>query len=159
MKLSEVIDEYCKNDFSFSKLLEDMPYTFSDDEYIEVRNKMLHLDKEFISIKQKAKEGIEVSEKLLKIINTEKKNTTNEVKNLKKVDKINKFLAKQDAYSILDVYIMNSVAKDIQTVNTLSEDEDENMKKTLEISTVIYKALIKAVDELTPVLEETLKQL
>jgi len=54
---------------------------------------------------------------------------------------------------------MNSVAKDIQTVNTLSEDEDENMKKTLEISTVIYKALIKAVDELTPVLEETLKQL
>ncbi len=159
MKLSEAIDEYCKQDFSFSELLEDMPYTFSDDEYNEVKNTMLHLSKEFNSIKQKSKEGIETAEKLLKIINTEKHNTKNEAKSLKKVDKINKFLAKQDAYSILDVYIMASVAKDIQTVNNLSEDEDENMKKTLDISIVIYKALIKAVDKLAPVLEESLGQL
>lgn len=159
MKLSEAIDEYCKEEFSFSRLLEEMPYTFLDDEYIEVRNKMLHLSKEFASIKQKSKEGIEVAEKLLKIVNKEKNNAVGEAKNLKKIDKINKFLARQDAYNILDVYIMISVAKDIQTVNNLSEDEDENMKKTLEISTVIYKALIKAVDELAPVLEESLKQL
>ena len=159
MKLSEAIDEYCKRDFSFSKLLEEMPYTFSDDEYMEVKNKMLHLSKEFISIKQKSKEGIEVAGKLLKMINSEKKDAINEAKNLKKIDKINKFLARQDAYNILDVYIMTSVSKDIQTVNNLSEDEDENMKKTLKISTVIYKALIKAVDELTPVLEESLEQL
>ena len=37
--------------------------------------------------------------------------------------------------------------------------ENENMKKTLEISIAIYKALIKAVDELTPVLEESLEQI
>ena len=159
MKLSEAIDEYCKEDFSFSRLLEEMPYTFSDDEYIEVKSKMLHLSKEFTSIKQKSKEGIEVAEKLLKIVNNEKNNAVGEAKNLKKIDKINKFLARQDAYNILDVYIMTSVAKDIQTVNNLSEDEDENMKKTLEISTVIYKALIKAVDKLAPVLEESLEQL
>ena len=40
----------------------------------------------------------------------------------------------QDAYNILDVYIMNFVSKDIQTVNNLSENENENMKKTLEIA-------------------------
>lgn len=159
MKLSEAIDKYCKTDFSFASLLNEMPYTFSDDEYIEVRNVMLHLGKEFISIKQKSKEGLEAANKLLKIINTEKYNTKNENKNLKKIDKINKFLAKQDAYNILDVYIMNFVSKDIQTVNNLSENENENMRKTLDISIAIYKALIKAVDELTPVLEETLKQL
>ena len=159
MKLSEAIDEYCKVDFSFSKLLDEMPYTFSDSEYIEVRNKMLHLSKEFISIRQKSKEGLEAANKLIKIINTEKYNTKSENKNLKKVDKINKFLARQDAYNILDVYIMNFVSKDIQTVNNLSENENENMKKTLEISIAIYKALIKAVDELTPVLEESLEQI
>ena len=44
------------------------------------------------------------------------------------------------------------------TVNNLSEDEDENMKKTLEISVVVYKALVQAVEKLIPVLEETLEQ-
>ena len=82
-----------------------------------------------------------------------------EAKNLKKIDKINKFLEKQEAYDILDVYITNTVAKDLVTVNNLSEDEDENMKKTLEISVAIYKALIDAVEKLTPVLEETLEQI
>ncbi len=78
---------------------------------------------------------------------------------MKKINKINKFLEKQEAYDILDVYITNTVAKDLVTVNNLSEDEDENMKKTLEISVAIYKALIDAVEKLTPVLEETLEQI
>ena len=40
----------------------------------------------------------------------------------------------------------------------LSDDEGENMKKTLEISVSIYKALVEAVDSLTPVLQETLEK-
>ncbi|MCI9078499.1 MAG: motility associated factor glycosyltransferase family protein [Lachnospiraceae bacterium] len=159
MALSEVIDEYCKEEFSFNDMLDKMPYTFSDEEYSEVKDNIIHLRKEFNDIKQKSKEGIKAAEKVISIINKGEDNPVNEAKNLKKVDKINKFLAKQDAYSILDVYITNSVSKDLQTVNMLSDDEDENMKKTLEISVSIYKALIEAVDSLTPVLEETLEKL
>ena len=159
MALSEVIDQYCKEEFSFNGMLDKMPYTFSDEEYSEVKDNIMHLRKEFNDIKQKSKEGIKAAEKVISIINKGEDNPVNEAKNLKKVDKINKFLAKQDAYSILDVYITNSVSKDLQTVNMLSDDEDENMKKTLEISVSIYKALIEAVDTLTPVLEETLEKL
>lgn len=159
MALSEVIDQYCKEEFSFNDMLDKMPYTFSDEEYSEVKDNIMHLRKEFNDIKQKSKEGIKAAEKVISIVNKGEDNPVNEAKNLKKVDKINKFLAKQDAYSILDVYITNSVSKDLQTVNMLSDDEDENMKKTLEISVSIYKALIKAVDSLTPVLEETLEKL
>lgn len=158
MALSEVIDKYCKEDFSFSDMLDKMPYTFPDEEYKKVRDDIVHLRKEFNDIKQKSKEGIKAAEKVISIVNKGEDNPVNEAKNLKKVDKINKFLAKQDAYNILDVYITNSVSKDLQTVNMLSDDEDENMKKTLEISVSIYKALIEAVDSLTPVLEETLEK-
>ncbi len=158
MALSEVIDKYCKEDFSFSDMLDKMPYTFPDEEYRKVRDNMIHLKKEFNDIKQKSKEGIKAAEKVISIVNKGEDNPVNEAKNLKKVDKINKFLAKQDAYNLLDVYITSSVSKDLQTVNMLSDDEDENMKKTLEISVSIYKALIEAVDSLTPVLEETLEK-
>lgn len=159
MKLSEVINEYCKEEFSFSSLLENMPYTFTGDEYNKVREEILCLKKEFVDIKNKSKEGIKVAERLIKSINNNNSGTKNESKDWKKVNKINKFLEKQAAYDILDVYISNIVAGDLVTVNNLSEDEDENMKKTLKISLAIYKALVKAVDDLTPVLEETLEQI
>ncbi len=158
MALSEVIDKYCKEDFSFSDMLDKMPYTFPDEEYRKVRDNIIHLRKEFNDIKQKSKEGIKAAEKVISIVNKGEDNPVNEAKNLKKVDKINKFLAKQDAYNLLDVYITSSVSKDLQTVNMLSDDEGENMKKTLEISVSIYKALVEAVDSLTPVLEETLEK-
>lgn len=159
MKLSEVIDEYCKEEFSFSKLLDETPYTFTGDEYSKVREEIIHLKKEFLNIEKKSKEGIKITERLIKTLNIRNNSTKNENKDLKKVDKINKFLEKQSAYDILDIYITNTVAKDLVMVNNLSEDEDENMKKTLEISIAIYKALAKAVDELMPVLEETLHQI
>lgn len=159
MKLSEVINQYCKEEFSFKDLLDSMPYTFTADEYNEARNDMLNIQKEFIDMKQKANEGIKAAEQLIKIINTGKQNTKSEHNNLKKIDKINKFVGKQKAYSILDAYITSAVANDVQKINTLTNDEDENMKKTLEISMSLYKALIQAVDALMPSLEETLDKI
>ncbi len=159
MKLSEAIDEYCNEKFSFKELFEKMPYTFQGDEYNKVKDRMKHLRKDFISIKQKSEEGIKVVEKLIKVTNSDQYGQFNEAKDLKKIDKINKFLAKQDAYSILDVYITNTVSSDIQMVNKLTDNEEENMKKTLKISLVIYKTLINAIENLTPVLEETLEKL
>lgn len=159
MQLSQVIDEYCKIDFSFKKLLEDMPYTFTGDRYDEVRNKMLSLQKEFAESRKKAKEGLKAANALIKIVNSRKKNTKSEHNNLKKVDKINKFIEDQSAYSILDIYIIKAIANDIRNINSLTEDEDENMKETLKTSISIYEALIEAVDTLTPILEETLSNI
>ncbi len=159
MKLSEVIDEYCKEDFSFKALLEEIPYTFTGEEYEQVKQKIFHLRKEFTNIRKKAAEGIKSAEEVIKIVKAGKYNTKSEAKNLKNINKINNFLAKQDAYNILDVYITNMVADDVTSINTLTDDEDENMKKTIEISVTIYKALIQAADALEPVLEDTLAKL
>ncbi len=159
MKLSEVIDEYCNKDFSFKVLLDSMPYTFTGDEYNRVRDDILGIKKEFIDMKQKANEGIKATEQLIKIINCGKQNTKGEHNNLKKIDKINKFIGKQKAYSILDAYITSTVANDVQSINTLTKDENENMKKTLNISMSLYKALIQAIDALMPTLEETLEKI
>lgn len=159
MSLSEVIDEYCKKDFSFKALLEEIPYTFTGEEYEQVKQKIFHLRKEFINIRKKATEGIKSAEEVIKVVNAGKYNTKSEAKNLKNINKINNFLAKQDAYSILDIYITNMVADDVNSVNSLTDDEDENVKKTIEISVTIYKALIQAADALEPVLEDTLAKL
>lgn len=159
MKLSEVIDTYCTEEFSFKAMLDSMPYTFTNDEYIKVRNCILNIKKEFIDMKQKANEGIKATEQLIKIINNGNKHTKSEHNNLKKINKINKFISNQDSYSILDAYITNTIADDIQNINALTKDEDENMKKTLKISMSLYKALTQAIDALTPALEKTLQKI
>lgn len=159
MQLSEVIDEYCKRNFSFNELLKNMPYTFTNSRYDEVRNKMLCLKKEFDESRKKAKEGIKAANELIKIVNNGNKNTKSKHNNLKKVNKINKFIESQSAYGILDIYITKAIANDIQNISSLTEDEDENMKKTLEISVSMYEAIIEAVDTLMPTLEETMNNI
>lgn len=41
----------------------------------------------------------------------------------------------------------------------LSEDADQNMLQTLAISGAVYTAMIEAIDELTPLLKESLAKL
>lgn len=159
MKLSEAIDKYCIKDFSFDNMLDSMPYTFSDDEYNKIKNNIINIQKEFDNMKRKSSEGITAAKNLIKIINSGKQHTKGEHKSLKKIDKINKFISSQNSYSILDAYITSAIAEDIQNINSLTEDEDENMKKTLNISMSLYKALIQAVDALMPILEETLEKI
>lgn len=159
MKLCDAINEYCKEEFSFNKLLEKIPFTFSDNEYDKVRIKILNLGKEFVSIKQKSREGIEIAERLLNSFNNVGYNLAGNNRDLKNFDRINKFIARQDAYSILDVYITNIISDDIQMVNKSLVDSSESDKKKLKIAIILYKALIKSVDELTPVLEETLAKI
>ncbi len=155
MRLCDAINEYCKEEFSFNKLLEKTPFTFSDNEYNKVAVKILNLGKEFVNIKQKAIEGIEIAERLLNSFN----NLSGNNKDLKNFDKINKFITRQDAYSILDVYITNIISDDIQMVNKSSEDSGDSIKKKMRIAIILYRALIKSVDELMPVLNETLKKI
>ena len=44
-------------------------------------------------------------------------------------------------------------------VNKSSEDSGDSIKKKMRIAIILYRALIKSVDELMPVLNETLKKI
>ena len=47
----------------------------------------------------------------------------------------------------------------MQKINCIGEDEDQNIVDTLKISTVVYKEMLKAIDELQPLLKESLAKL
>ncbi len=158
MKLSEVIDEYCTCEFSVRDYIENMPYTFVGEEYVKVRNAILKLGTEFAEIRRKASEGLKAAKEMMKLINTGKSDYKKEQKCLKKISKVNKSVPKMSAYSLLDLYIMSSVTEKLQDINTLTDDADENMVQTLDISCALYEALIDGVDALGPILTEELKK-
>ena len=82
-----------------------------------------------------------------------------EEKCLKTIRKVNNVIAKQSAYNLLDTYITGMTTEKVQQINMLSEDADQNMLQTLAISGAVYTAMIEAIDELTPLLKESLAKL
>ncbi len=148
MTLSNVIDEYCNSEFSFGKIVDSKSPTFDDSEYIKVREDILHLEREFKNIKERAQEGRKAVESFIKLVKTGSKSQSKEDKYLKIINKTNNFIAKQPADEMLDEYISEEVTDKMQNINCLTDDEDQNMIDTLEITGAVYDALVKAVDDL-----------
>lgn len=154
MSLSDVIDKYCKKDFSMRKLIESTPYTFDEKKYSEVKKILQHLSKGMENIKQKAKEGKEACDKLLFMYKSGNISEVQEQKSFKTIQKANNFIEKQDAYEFMNVYITANIVDEMQAINCMSENEDENRKNTLKISRTVYEALLKGVDELSETVDK-----
>lgn len=159
MKLSEVIEEYCIGTFDFEKILSQKKPTFNAEEYEKVKDILFHLEKEFVGIQQKARDGKSAQEALIKMIHSGKTSEQKEEKYLKVIRKTNNFISKQKANELLDSYATGSITEKMQGINSMTNDADENMIQTLEISKVVYEAMIDAVNDLTPVLKESLAKL
>lgn len=156
MTLSDVIDKYCCKEFSFRKIIDEKPYTFTDEEYMEVRKDILHLEREFNNIKERAAEGKKAADALCRIIISGNRSQKKEEKYKKIIRKTNNFIEKQPAYELLDIYITSSINNKIERINCLTDDEDQNILYTMEASNSVYEALISAVDELHDALQTML---
>ena len=157
--LADVIKKECKKEFDFAAVLEETGPTFSAEEYTKVKEKMLHLEKEFVLLRGKATEGKKAQEDLMKLIRKHNTSAQKEEKCLKTIRKVNNVIAKQSAYNLLDTYITGMTTEKVQQINMLSEDADQNMLQTLAISGAVYTAMIEAIDELTPLLKKSLAKL
>lgn len=148
MKLSDVVDQYCNNDFEFGEIVDKKPYTFGKEEYEDIRKEILHLEREFYNIKDRAGEGKKAVDSLMKLVKSGNRSQVKENKYLKIIKKANNFIEKQPADELLDEYISEKVTDDMRNINCLTDDEDQNMIDTLKVTGVVYDALIESVEEL-----------
>ena len=156
MRLSEVIDNYCNKEISFRTIVENKPYTFNDDEYLEVQKDVIHLGREFKNIKDRAIEGKKAVVSFTNLIKSGNKSQNKENKYLKIIKKANNFIEKQPADELLDEYMSPEVAESLIDINKLTDDEDQNMLDTLKVTGIVYDALVKAVDELKDEMDKML---
>ncbi len=158
MTLSEAIEQYCQTPFDFKKILEEMPPTFNDKEYLLIQRECNKLEHQFTQIRQKATEAIKIANDLKKLMQS-KNASVQKNKKVAKLRKINEYIQDQEADDFLEIYTSVDTAKDIRKINIMTDDEDKNMMHTLEISFVVYKSVINAVDDLRPILEESLRKM
>lgn len=159
MKLSDAIRDYCTVDYDFQEIVDKMPYTFNEEEYEMVKKECNKLSYEFVKIRNKAKEGAKIAKDLKKIGRFGDDNVIKLNKKVSTLRKINNFIDKQAANELLEIYFSAETTDEINRINIMSDDEDTNMLNTLGTSYIVYKALIKSIDELKPLLEKSLSKM
>lgn len=158
MNLSEVIDMYCKSEFDFCSLLDEMSPTFSDEKYEIFKKDMYNIINELKKIKERAENGIIIAEDILKAIKEKKRDTIVEKEAVKEIKDINKYVQQQLVYSLIWEYVESKI-QGIMGVNCFTGDSDKDAAKSFELSKEAFKSIIDVVDFTIPLLEKAVEEI
>ena len=160
MKLSEVIEQYCDTEFDFQKLLDEITPTFSDEAYKNLRGDIYHLKTELSDIYKHSKEGIEVVDKMIAILDENKSEQyAGELAEKSEIAKKDmKFIEKQLVYQIINDYMETKIESALK-INMLGDDKIENAKFSCKLSKEAFNAAIETVDYAMPILEKALENI
>lgn len=159
MRLSEVIDQYCVKKIDFKEIVKKMHPTFDENQYLEVRQDLLHLEQELLFIAECVKRGIEASKEMLTKIANNSVNADIEKEYSLLIKDTNEVIEEQLAYSIIGAYISKDIYLVMRTVNNIGDDKNENLKDTCEITQYVYEKMDAAIKIMKPLINENLKKI
>lgn len=159
MSLSDAIDRFCKCKFEFDCILEKLPVTFNEEKYIKVRKEINCLQDEFYIIAKASRDGAVSAENIMLMLKEKQINWNKIEKEQKDITKLQKTIQHQDVYTLLDEYISADIADRIEAAAKNYDSELEQLNETMISVKVLFEALQRAVDELMPVLEQTLEHM
>lgn len=159
MPLSEAIMKYCKKDFDFNHILEQITTTFNYKDYKNICNDIFHIKKEFEIIIKASKEGESASERIISMIERNQLIINKIDINMQKIRKSQEIIQKQNIYALLDEYISADIAERLDVAAKKYDSETEELLEKAKSLKILFKSLINAVNELTPVLQGTLKEI
>lgn len=155
MPLEEAIDTYCSKNFEPEKIIDNIETTFSEQDFIKIKE---YLNKSLTSlrmIKDKAKIAINDCNILLQ--GTQNGNKYN--KCINRIMKTNTFIEKQEIYAIIDAYVTARLTKELSEVNKFTEDIEKNSRSTFEKSKSMYQHILSAIDFIYPKLVEAIDRI
>lgn len=159
MTLEEAIGNYCKKEFKFKQIVNNMKPTFCNKMYLDLKNDLINLKEELGIIKKCAEKGIKASDSLFDMCVSMKRDFVKEKEYCETIKEMNKTIEEQLIYKVIGQYIEKYTTMVMRNVNIITDDEEENYKDSCRISKFMYKQIIEAVKIITPKLEEGLKEL
>ena len=159
MPLSEAIEKYCIKEFDFYNFLADLPTTFNKSLYNNICKDICHIEKEFAAILKAAQEGYTAAEKNIKMLENKEVLPDKLETNQNIIMQSQQRIQTQKIYMLLDEYISADIEEGL---NMIGKSYDSIWKELLEKninSKILFEALEKAVNELQPVLNDTLNNL
>ena len=159
MTLSDAIDKYCIYNFDFQKFIKEIPATFSNKYYKKICNDIYNILGEFDIIYNKCLDSKRVADKLLYMIKNGRVISEEIDNNIAIIKSSQDLIQKQKIYILLDEYISSDVFERIKVATKTYRSQNEKMYEDIKSIDVLFTALIKAIDELRPVVDKVLKKI
>lgn len=158
MKLSDAINKFCIQDYDFSDTIKDMPPTFSNKKYIEVKKDLINLKEEMQQIRDKSKDGAKLADKMICALEKNELKNEEEYENIKKIKEINLFIETQLVYAIIYDYIETNM-ENLLKINVFEKDRKKDSIMSYKLSKEAFDAVVETVDYALPILECVLPSL
>lgn len=159
MKLSDAIFRYCKQEFDFNNIIKNLPVTFSSKEYKQICEEISHIKKECEQIREAAQDGIQASKSIIFMIENNLIYSEQMKVYMEKIGNSEQIIQNQNIYLLLDEYISADIVDRLELAAKKYDSQAEQLLENARSFQVLFKALIKAVDELLPIIFETLQKL
>ena len=159
MRLQDAIAKYCRKAFCFEDILNEMEPTFSNARYCNIYKDILKIRDELETIKKNSKKGSEYSCIIMSCIK-EKRITNKEYHEyINQLNMLKENVQKQNVYMLLDEYISEDVSERLSMLSVRYNDENEYFYESAKSNKILFQALEKSVRELSPLLNETLRNM
>lgn len=157
MKLSVAIERFCDREYDFKRKLRKVKPTFSREQYLDVKCDLMHMKDEIEIIKRCVSKGIDATDTLYKLVDSEEKNNDKKYECSQIIKNMNDIIEKQLVYILINMYIKKYTDRVMRGVNCIFEDENENMKNTCFISKHVYKCIEYTLERLEKILDDSLE--
>lgn len=148
MTLAEVIDAYCTRTFFMRELLEQQPPTFTAEEFQNIREKLLHLEKEMKSIKRNSEEAAIICDQALDLIKQCGSGVSLK-KQVKRLKALNQQMISQPVYGFLDYYVTDTAVEDLKDINQMTGSKEQDTMDAYISAKALYDSMIQAVKDLS----------
>lgn len=153
MTLKDAIEQYCLKAFNFTQFLAKMPPTFNEDQYQELKQDCMKWLTDRVNLNLLAKKGLKAVEEYQSLLKKGQLTLKKEKRLSKTLKQVNKEMEKPFFYHVLEIAIEEDIREDMERINVMTDDAEQNMLDSLEISAAVYRAIIRATDNLEYVME------
>lgn len=158
MSLKEALDKNCSREYGENIVCDDLETTFNS---VEINSIKEYLVKNLVilsNMKSKSKQAIKLCEILIKEVDS-KKSTIKGEESLKKIGRINRYLAKQPIYGLMGCFITGLTAQDLKGMFQFTDDISGDSRKIYEKSKNVFMAIIVAADYIRPLVEKAIENI
>ncbi|SFR58851.1 motility associated factor glycosyltransferase family protein [Anaeromicropila populeti] len=156
MSLEEAVSIENDKCLDVQDVLEQIPPTFSDAEFLEVVEFLKENFKILDQIKKKAQDGVRVCCDLIDMTKKGRLQSRAVDRSLEKVRSINEFILEQPIYVFMDAAVKQNFQEKFIDSTSLGTDEVSNSLKVFDTTRSMFHAIDEVVSELKPVLKEAM---
>lgn len=157
MDLSDAIDKYCQENFDFTEFLEEIPYTFENNDFEPLYQDIVHMKKGFKNIRYKAEEGIKIAEEFMQKGSALSAKRHDRI--IKEIKKANNYIARQDGYELVEMCSSDLAIGELRDINCITGDAKTDEMNSVKSAYAIYKGFLDGMNQIEDLLIESIEKI